>query len=89
LISSEDRSAIEGRTKSLRSKLLSLKEHGDNKDSLAEFPPTQRRVLNGVFEVIYESSSSLGLADELIGKIIAKMRRGRQPKKAKSKRNRR
>ena len=89
LISSEDRSAIEGRTKSFRSKLLSLKEHGDSKDSLAEFPPTQRRVLNGVFEVIYESSSSLGLADELIGKIIAKMRRGRQPKKARSKRNRR
>jgi hypothetical protein len=66
-------------------KLLSIDQRGDTKDSLAEFQPAQRRVLNDVFEVIYEYSNSLGLADELIGKIIARMRKGRKPEKAKSK----
>ena len=84
-ISSDDRAPFEARTKSLRSKLLSIEQRGDTRDSLTEFPPTQRRVLNDVFEVIYEYSNSLGLADELIGKIIAKMRRGRHREKTKAK----
>ena len=84
-ISPDDRAGFEARTKSLRLKLLSIDQRGDTKDSLAEFQPAQRRVLNDVFEVIYESASSLGLADELIGKIIARMRKGKQPDRTKSK----
>ena len=63
--------------KTLRSKLAALEHRGDAKEALAEFTPVQRRVLTNVFDVIYESSKSLPIADELIGKIISRVRKGR------------
>jgi len=76
-VSSEERSRYEGRMKALRTKLATLELRGDAKEVLAEFTPLQRRVLTSVFEVIYESSKSLPIADELIGKIISKVRKSR------------
>lgn len=52
-------------------------EAGDAKEALAEFTPVQRRVLANVFDVIYEPSKSLSIADELVGKIISRVRKGR------------
>jgi Histidine kinase-, DNA gyrase B-, and HSP90-like ATPase len=76
-VSSDERSKYEGRMKTLRSKLAALEHRGDAKEALAEFTPVQRRVLTNVFDVIYESSKSLPIADELIGKIISRVRKSR------------
>jgi hypothetical protein len=74
-ISSDVQSRYEGRMKTLRTKLATLERRSDAKPALADFTPVQRRVLTNVFEVIYESSKSLPVADELIGKIISRVRK--------------
>ena len=74
-VSSDERSEYEARMKTLRTKLATLEQRGDAREALAEFTPLQRRVLANVFEVIYESTKSLPIADELIGKIISRVRK--------------
>jgi len=76
-LSIDERSEIEVRMKTLRTKIASLEQRGAAKEALAGFTPLQRRVLADVFDVIYESSNSLLAADELIGNIISRVRKKR------------
>jgi hypothetical protein len=45
---------------------------------LAEFSPSKRKMLNEVFEAVYESDLTFSRADELIGKIVSRLRKKKQ-----------
>jgi hypothetical protein len=74
----EEIAEFKSRIKKIKSRLKSLQERGDSAGYLAEFPPSKRKMLTEVFEVIYESELPLSRADELIGKIISKLRKRKQ-----------
>ena len=87
-IGESDRANFEARIKKLKSRLKSLQERSDMPDGLTEFPPAQRKVLNDVFEIVYQSLDTFNAADELVGRILARLRKAKQQSSGNSKRPR-
>jgi hypothetical protein len=78
LLSEEEHAEFASRIKKIKSRLKSLQERGDSVEQLAEFSPSKRKMLNEVFEAVYESDLTFSRADELIGKIVSRLRKKKQ-----------
>jgi molecular chaperone HtpG len=81
LFSDSEGDKFQSRVKKISNRLKALPEDADNSDALKDFQPAQRQIIREVIETIYLTESASGVADQLVGKILSRLRSNRRKQK--------